>query len=135
MGWGDFSASYDYVKVLDGETAKLIPLGEPDVKKKPDGFDSILMNVLDPALGTVRLLRCGVVLAGKIKSALKGGKLIGKVSLTIARKGAGMDDTKYTIVKVEELDAKEQKMVKEAELIELAPIPLPERTKGKRAKK
>jgi len=135
MSFKDFNASYEYLKIKAGEERELVPVGEPDVKEKPDGFMSILFNVADLASGTCKLLRCGVVLAGKLKTALRGGELVGKVALTVHREGSGMEDTEYSVVKVRELDSKEIAAIKKIDLIDLVAIEIPVAKKGGKGKK
>jgi hypothetical protein len=120
MSFKDFNASYDYISIKAGTEVELIFAGEPDCKEKKDGNPSILFNVADIATNSAKLLRCGVVLAGKIKSALRGGDLLGKVAVTLHREGSGMEDTKYSVTKVRELDAKEVAAVKKIDLIDVA---------------
>ena len=115
MAWDDFNASYNYLKVKSGETRELVPVGEPDCKEDDKENKSILFNMVDLANGgTVGLLRCGVVLAGKIKSALKNGALTGSVAVVIKREGSGMDDTTYEVGS-RKLTAEEIKVCKAAE--------------------
>jgi hypothetical protein len=132
MGFKDFNASYDYLSIKAGESREIVPVGEPDVKAKKDGNLSVLFNIADVETGSCKLLRCGVVLAGKIKSALRGGELIGKAALTLKREGSGMEDTRYEVVKVRPLDAKEVGEIKKIDQIDLKDIAVPESKKGKR---
>lgn len=133
MGWDDFNSSYNWSKIQDGETQILVPVGEPHVQEKKNGDKSILFNMYNETKGVHEVLRCGIVLAGRIKGALKDGKLIGKAMLEISRTGSGMDDTEYT-VKAVELSEDAKKAVKELEPHDLTVIPLPEEVRSSRAK-
>jgi hypothetical protein len=126
MSFKDFNASYEYVSIKAGTEVEVTPVGEPDCKEKKDGTKSILFCLADVSTGTCKLLRCGVVLAGKLKTLLRGGELIGKVALTIHREGSGMEDTLYSVVKVRELEAKELAAIKKIDLIDIKAIPVPE---------
>ena len=131
MGWDDFNSSYNWTKILDGETQVIVPFGEPEIQEKADGNKSILFNIYNDSKGIHEVLRCGVVLAGKIKGALKGGKLLGKSQLVVSRTGSSMEDTEYT-VKAEDITEEAKAAVKVLEPHDLSVIPLPEESRRKR---
>jgi hypothetical protein len=134
MSWDKFNSSYNWNKIEDGETQTIAVMGEPEVQAKEDGTLSILFNVFNVDKGIHEVLRCGIVLAGKIKAALKDGKMLDKLVCVISRKGSGMDDTQYT-VRAEDMKAEVSKAIKGIELHDLSKIPLPEGRKGRKGKK
>jgi len=132
--WDKFNSSYNWTKVRDGDTATKAIMGDPEVQEKDDGGLSILFNVFDVGTRIHEVLRCGVILAGKIKGAIKGGALADKVVVVISRVGSGMDDTVYS-VRPEPMTPETKKDIAGLELHDLAKIPLPEEKKRKKKAK
>jgi hypothetical protein len=133
-GWDGFNASYNFAKVEDGDTQTFAFVGAPHIQLKKDGNKSILFNCFNVEKGVHEVLRCGVILAGKIKTATKGPAEQDKVLCVISRKGKGMDDTEYTVA-VKPMPAEVKAAVAEIEPHDLTAIPVPEGRKKGRGKR
>jgi hypothetical protein len=134
MSWDDFNAAYNWAKILDGETQEIAVVGSPHKQERDDGNLSLLFNIFNFSKDLHEVLRCGVVLAGKIKGGLKGGELIGTHALIISRTGSTMDDTEYS-VKSREMSDEEKEKVGAVDAHDLTVIPLPDSKRKRRGKK
>jgi hypothetical protein len=132
-GWKDVRVgSGQYLGLKEnGDKATLVFLGEPFEQalagangktKRRYLFNVATAEAKDKAM----IYTAGPTQATDIKTALKDGELVGKVSLTITRRGASGDrDTKYELGTPRKLSPAEVKRFAALELVDLAAEPLP----------
>jgi len=135
MGWKDVRVgSGQYITLKnDGERATVVFLGEPyeQIMLAAGGKTKrrYLFNVGTPEnvdKGKSAIFPAGPTVATDIRAALKDGELVGKVSVTLTRRGVSGDrDTKYELGTPKKLSPAEVKKFAALALVDLAAEPLP----------
>lgn len=133
MGWKDVRVgSGQYITLKgDGEKATVVFLGEPFEQAMPQAGGKTKRRYLFN-VGTAEskekaaIFPAGPTVATAIRAVLKDGELVGKVAVTITRRGVSGDrDTKYDLGTPKKLSPAEVKKFAALELVDLAAEPLP----------